>query len=271
MNVGIAILLLFVVVPVLTLVLTTGGRRARTAARLAVAIAAVLLLAGLALSTRSPGVGMLLLVGLVLVLPARRGGAPRRSLPFGRGGRRTRLRIDPSAVGGVWSRLLREAMSARDQFVATGRRAPSGAIRDQLTDLQTEVDHALAQAWDRARRGWELEGAAAGIAAAARAHRPRARWGQGWWVAPEEWRDPRVRDANRSRDEAAARLAAAMAEQRAQLQVLVARLGEAACSAAELSVAAGGVPAAVPGADRSRELVDRLTHLRAALTEATAA
>ncbi len=90
-------------------------------------------------------------------------------------------------------------------------------------------------------------------------------------MASEEWHDPRVREAQRSRDQAAARLGAALAEERAQLQVLVARLGEAACSAAELSAAGQGVLAPLPGPDRSRELVDRLTSLRAALAEASAA
>jgi len=273
MSVVVAILLLFVGLPVLTTVLALAGRRARRLlGALAAAGGGVLLLGG-RFTPAGPGAGGWLLLGLALLLlvpQMRSGSGPRLALPARGGGRRRRTRIDPSAVGGIWSALLRDAVAARDQFVAVARRAPAGAIRDQLTDLRADVDHALAQAWDRARRGWDLEGAAAGAAAAASAQRPRARWGRGWSVGPE-WHDPRVREAQRSRDEAAARLAAAVAEERAQLQVLVARLGEAACSAAELSAAGQGVVAPLPGSDRSRELVDRLSSLRAALTEAGAA
>jgi len=273
MNVIVAILLLFVGLPVLTTVLAVAGRRARAFLGALAAVGGGTLLAAGRFAPAGPGAGGWLLLGLaflLLVPQLRSGSRPRLALPARAGGRPRRMRIDPSAVGGIWSALLRDAVAARDQFVAVGRRAPAGAIRDQLNDLRADVDHALGQAWDRARRGWELEGAAAGVAAAASAQRPRARWGRGWFVGPE-WHDPRVREAQRSRDQAAARLAAALAEERAQLQVLVARLGEAACSAAELSAAGQGVLAPVPGTDRSRELVDRLSSLRAALTEASAA
>lgn len=181
--------------------------------------------------------------------------------------RRRRARIDPSAVNGIWSKLLREALTARSQFTAAVRRTARGPIREQLVDLSDEMDAALDHAWECARRGSALERAAGDIEVARRASaRNGARWARGWRPIPA---DERVLAAQRDRDAAARRLAASIAEERAQLQVLVARLVQAACSAAELSIAAG--PAALgPGSrdDLARELVDRLSALRAALEEA---
>lgn len=178
-------------------------------------------------------------------------------------------RIDPSAVGGLWSRMLRSALAARQQFVAAARRAPAGAIREQLEDLTAEVDRAVLHAWELARRGAELERAGNEIEAANRAARRSAqRWGRGWRMGPE---DDRVVAAQHARDQAARRLIRAIDEERAQLQVLVARLGEAACSAAELA-AAGRARAITASSetDRGVELVDRLTALRGALAEVSA-
>jgi hypothetical protein len=208
--------------------------------------------------------GLAVVVGLWSLAP---GWRDRVRTPSSSSGRRRRARIDPSALPGIWSRLLREALAAREQFVATIRRMPRGPLREHLEGLRGDVDLALSHAWDRARRGAELERAGAQIDAAARASsRTTARWGRGWRPVVE---DQRVIAAQRSRNAAAQRLAASLAEERAQLQVLVARLGEAACSAAELSVA-GTAPAVGPGSgdDVAAELVDRLTALRDALAEA---
>jgi hypothetical protein len=176
-------------------------------------------------------------------------------------------RIDPSTLGGIWYRLMRDALAARSQYKAAVRRAPRGAIRERLADLAGEVDLALSHAWARAKRGAALERAGAEIDAATRSSRRAVqRWGRGWMVPPE---DARVVEAQRARDAAARRLSIAIGEERAQLQVLVARLGEAACSAAELSIA--GLPAPPLGdAALAGELVERLDALRWALTEAAA-
>lgn len=183
-------------------------------------------------------------------------------------GRRRRTRIDPAALGGIWSKLLGEALAARGQFTAAVRRAPRGAIRERLAELSDEVEEAVGHAWDRARRGAELERTAAEIAGASRdSGRLTKRWGRGWHPIVE---DQRVVDARRARDAAASRLAASIDEERTQLQVLVARLSEAACHAAELSVASR--PAVLgPGTpdDLAADLVDRLAALRGALAEAS--
>lgn len=183
------------------------------------------------------------------------------------GRRRRRRRIDPALVSGFWSKLLREALTAQAQFMAAIRRTPRGAIRERLADLSGEVEAALDHAWERARRGSALERAAGDIELARRASaRNSTRWGRGWRPILT---DERVLAAQRDRDAAARRLAASIAEERAQLQVLVARLVEAACSAAELSIAAGpAVLGPSSGDDVARELVERLATLRAALEEA---
>jgi hypothetical protein len=181
---------------------------------------------------------------------------------------RRRTRIDPAAVGGVWSRLLGEALAARAQFNAAIRRAPRGAIRERLAELSGDVEEAVGHAWDRARRGAELERTAAEISGAARSSsRSMQRWGRGWRPLVE---DQRVVDARSARDAAAQRLATSINEERTQLQVLVARLAEAACHAAELSVASRPAALGAGGPDDlAADLVDRLAALRSALVEAS--
>lgn len=247
------------VVPLVGVAAVTRGRRIVIVARRAAAVGV-----GLLASTQSR-LPMAILAVAALVLWF----APQIRLPAGgRSPWRRRVRVDPAAVNGIWSRLLREALAARAQFTAALRRTPRGAIREQLAGLSDEVDAALNHAWECARRGSALERAATDIESARRASaRNGVRWGRGWRPIPT---DGRVLAAQRDRDAAARRLAASIAEERAQLQVLVARLVESACSAAELSIAAG--PAALgPGSrdDVARELVDRLAALRAALEDAT--
>ncbi len=258
-NAAITTLLFVLVVPLLAGAVVTRRQGFTTALR-------VLGAAGLGLlALVNASVTLAVLAVLLWFLPLLR--LPH--VPRAGGRRRRSRRIDPSAVTGIWSRLLREALAAESQFTAAYRRTPRGGIRDRLGELRGEVDVALEQAWDLARRGAALERSAAEIELARRAtFRAQPRWSRGWRpVVPDE----RVLAAQRSRDAAARRLAESIAEDRAQLQVLVARLGEAACSAVELSAIAGR-PAVGPGThdDVARELVDRLTALRGALAEATA-
>lgn len=257
------IVALLLVVPLLGVAGVTRGRRLRTAARRTVALFAVLLAFT---QPRFPAAVLVVAALLLWFAPLIRLPTRGWSLAGARRGtrRRRRLRVDPSAVSGIWGRLLREALAARAQFTAAVRRTPRGPIREQLAGLSDEVDTALDHAWECARRGSVLERAASDLGAA---RRNAVRWGRGWRPILS---DQRVLVAQRDRDAAARRLAASIAEERALLQVLVARLVEAACSAAELSIAAG--PAALGSGSRddvARELVDRLAALRAALDDAT--
>lgn len=219
-------------------------------------------IAALAIAMKAP---LLIIAIAVLLLPS--APWPARIRVRGPAGRR-RTRIDTTALTGIWSRLMNEALSARNQFTAAVRRAPRGAIRERLAELSDEVDVAVTHAWDRARRGAELDRAAGEIAAAARSsNRGAARWGRGWRPLLE---DQRVIDARRDRDAAAQRLATAIAEERAQLQILVARLTEAACHATELSLAHTAITPTGDTPERlATDLVDRLTALREALAEAS--
>lgn len=261
------IVALLFVVPLLAAASVTKRRGLLTAARRALAALAVLVAFT---QPRFPAAALAVAALLLWFAPHIRfpAGGWRRAGARRAGRRRRRVHIDPSAVSGIWSKLLREALAARTQFAAAVRRTPRGPIREQLDDLSVEVDAALDHAWECARRGSALERAATDIEVARRASaRNGARWGRSWRPLPT---DERVLAAQRDRDAAAHRLAASIAEERAQLQVLVARLVESACSAAELSIAAG--PAALgPGSrdDVARELVGRLSALRAALEEAT--
>jgi len=171
-------------------------------------------------------------------------------------------RVDPSALGPVWARLLREGMAAAEQFDAAVKRCRRGPLRDSLDELRAEARHALRTAGDHARRGDELDRARRDLGRVRRAAM-RAQWRAGAWRSPS---DVRVVDADRSRREGIARLDAAIAQERAALEVCVARLVAAACEAAEL--AAGSAPALPTGATTDgTELLDRLTALRGALAE----
>jgi hypothetical protein len=261
--VGYLVLLLLIGIPLL--VVWAGTRSSRPLLVLRMLWAGGLFL--LAVTLRNPwlvgGAAMLLLwpgAGLTQMWGA---GAVRLPDP----GRRRRRRIDPAGLTGIWSRLLTEALAAREQFAAAVRRTPRGPLREQLTGLTPEVDLAVGHAYDRARRGADLDRSAAEIIAASRSSsRATQRWGRGWRPLNE---DQRVVAAQRARDVAAGRLASAITEERAQLQVLVARLAEAACHAAELSVASGN-PSLTPGRpDVAGDLVERLSALRGALAEAS--
>lgn len=194
--------------------------------------------------------------------------------------RRRVARIDPGALPVAWARPLREALEARRRFAAAVRRAGRGALRERMTELAADVDRALLHARDRARRGSELEAAARALPAPRRADALRgmvARAAEGWPgpLAPQDQRLVAARDAQvAARD----RLLRAAAEERVQLQVIVARLDEASCAAAELAAGAPtGLPMGAPAGigqgdgDGTAELLDRLAALRGALTEATVA
>lgn len=175
-------------------------------------------------------------------------------------------RVDPATLGAVWARLLREGGAAVDQFDAAVRRCRRGPIRERLDDLRAEARIALRTAEGHACRGHELERARKDLGNARRAA-VRAQWRAGAWRQPA---DDRVVDADRSRSEAVARLEAAIGEERAALDVCVARLVAAACDAAEL--AAGRVPGSgtalpVGPSDDGAELLERLRALRGALAE----
>lgn len=187
-------------------------------------------------------------------------------------GRRSRWRrdryqrVDPATLGAVWARLLREGAAGVEQFDAAVRRCRRGPLRERLDDLRGEARLALRTAEGHARRGDELERARKHLGSARRAA-ARAQWRAGAWRQPA---DGRTVDADRSRREAVARLEAAIGEERAALEVCVARLVAAACDAAEL--AAGRVPgsdAALPTGTPGdgAELLERLTALRGALAE----
>lgn len=199
---------------------------------------------------------------LVMLWPARLvvGGRRRQRGPSARA-----ARVDPAAVHGDWARLLRQALRARAQFGAAVQRAPSGVVKEHLSDLVESLDAAVSCAGEVARRGAELERAAADIGV--RAGRRGLAWGAAVQRTPA---DPRVAEALRARDGASARLAAAVAKERAELHVLVARLGEAACSAAELAAYAPSTHTSLgpdSGQDATVDLLNRLEALRGALTE----
>lgn len=202
--------------------------------------------------------------------------------------RRRIARIDPSALPGAWARPLRQAVDARRRYGAAVRRSGRGAVRERMADLAADVDRAVLEAHDRARRGAELEAAARAIprerpsadalrglvaraAAGVRGPQPATAPPSHPATAPPRpvaVRDERLTAARAARGAARRRLLASAAEERLQLQVLVARLDEACGVAAELALdAPTALPAGAP--DAGCELLDRLTALHGALAEAT--
>jgi len=259
-NIVIASAVVALALPLLAMWLGTRRRGVATALRAVVA-------GGLVLLGLANGAVPVLIGGILVMLWPRRlvvGGRRRSLAPSSRV-----RRVESGAVHGEWGRLLRQALAARAQFDAAIRRAPDGVVRAQLRDLVASVDAAVSSADEVARRGAELERAAADLGVRAGRRGP-FRGGDRHRTPP----DPRVVEAVRARDAASARLATAIGKERAELHVLVARLGQAACSAAELASYAASTPVAPgPGShrDSTEDLLDRLEALRGALAEVASA
>ena len=186
-----------------------------------------------------------------------------RQIRKGRGtrARRSRRAVPAPVVLAVsrrWAMLTREAAGAAQRYRDAIARVRPGPLRDSLDAAADEVAAAVTEAGRLAVQGDRTERAHRDVLAALhRQHRQRRR-GPRLVAGLEASLDA----AAQAQADSAQRLAAAMARDHAQLQLIVARLNELTAHALELESLA--TPPALPG---SVSVAERLAALRAATAE----
>lgn len=186
-----------------------------------------------------------------------------------------RPRIDPFTLNDPWRRFVQKALQARARFDEAVGNARSGPLRDRLGEIGERVDAAVRECWQIANRGQELadarrqidagdaEGKLAELEAVTGTADPGARANPASPAAAAE----STAAALLAQLATASRLDVTISETRARLQLLDARLNEAAARSIELSVRAGGLAAlAGLGADVD-SLVGDMEALRQGLEE----
>jgi hypothetical protein len=68
------------------------------------------------------------------------------------------VRIDPFALGEPWRQIVQGAQSAGRKLRATVEGAADGPLKEQLVEIAQQVEHGLAEVWQVARRGNEIDG-----------------------------------------------------------------------------------------------------------------
>jgi hypothetical protein len=64
-----------------------------------------------------------------------------------------RAAIDPFTLSEPWRQLMQGAQGAGRKFRATASAVPAGPLRDQLDDIDVQLQHGLAEAWRIAKAG----------------------------------------------------------------------------------------------------------------------
>jgi len=70
-----------------------------------------------------------------------------------------RPRLDPFAISEPWRQYVQGAQRARQRLAATVARAAPGPLRERLDDVVARLDLGLAESWEIARRGDEIDDA----------------------------------------------------------------------------------------------------------------
>ncbi len=172
-----------------------------------------------------------------------------------RRGRRARPRtaaIDPFTLSEPWRRHVAAAQSTQRRYREIARRTPDGPLRDRLRDIDAQVDHAVGECFNIARRGDDLDDALSRFDIGALNRQM------------ERASDEPTRASVQSQLDSAARIRITRDDTDARLRLLTTRMGELVAQAAEVSV----------GTDTTDELgsgvgdvVTQLEALRLALSE----
>ncbi|MEX0847840.1 MAG: hypothetical protein WD023_08670 [Ilumatobacteraceae bacterium] len=160
-------------------------------------------------------------------------------------------RIDPFTLGDPWRRHVAAALSAKKRYDVIVRGLDQGPLRTRLAEIGVQVDHAVQECWDIARRGDSLDDSIRSLdGTALRARLERA---------TDEVAVESLRNQLASLD----RVRAARDDAEGRLHVLQTRLGEIPSQAAEMRA----------GVDHTAALgtaVDDVVVQLQALTEAVA-
>jgi len=132
--------------------------------------------------------------------------------------------IDPFTISERWRRHVAAALTAQRTYRELVRSTDTGPLRDRLDAIDREVQHAVTEIWDIARRGDELDEALSALntpSLTARANQAT---------------DPDTKASLQSQLDAAERLRSTRDDTDARLRLLTTRMGELVAQAAEVSV-----------------------------------
>jgi hypothetical protein len=74
-----------------------------------------------------------------------------------------RVRLDPFAVSEPWRQFVQGAQRSRRQLTETVKAIRPGPLRDRLQGIVDRLDQAIAESWQIARRGDEIDAAIRGL------------------------------------------------------------------------------------------------------------
>lgn len=177
----------------------------------------------------------------------------------------TAPRIDPFEVQEPWRHSVIDALQAKVRFDQAASTFRAGPLRDSVDRIGDQIDEAVAQCWEVARRGEIVARARAGIDERA-IERERARLEQALDDREPNDTQARTLEALASQAASAARLDQILTDTTERLDLLNARLDQSVTQAIELSVTNQTGDADAIGADVGR-IVDELEALRLAMED----
>lgn len=163
-----------------------------------------------------------------------------------------RAAIDPFTLSEPWRRHVSAALSAQRRYLEIVRGTRQGPLRDRLTTIGAQVQQAVEQCADVARRGDDLDAALGRIDVASLDRQLAAA------------ADDATRASLGAQLAAAGRIRTTRDDTDGRLRLLVTRMGELTALAAEVGVGVGEAESLGSGVD---DVVTQLEGLRLALQE----
>ena len=160
--------------------------------------------------------------------------------------------IDPFTLSEPWRRHVAAAQSTQRRYREIARAIPDGPLRDRLHDIDLQVDHAVVECFEIARRGDDLDDTLSRFDTGALKRQM------------ERAVDEPTRSSVQSQLESAARIRATRNDTDSRLRLLTTRMGELVAQAAEVSV---GTDTTDELGDGVSDVIIQLESLRLALNE----
>lgn len=163
-----------------------------------------------------------------------------------------KVAIDPFTLSEPWRRHVAAAQSTQRRYREIARATPDGPLRDRLHDIDLQVDHAVVDCFEIARRGDDLDDTLSRFDTGALNRQL------------ERAVDEPTRSSVQSQLESAARIRATRNDTDSRLRLLTTRMGELVAQAAEVSVGTDTTDELGTGVS---DVVIQLESLRLALNE----
>ena len=160
--------------------------------------------------------------------------------------------IDPFTLSETWRRHVAAAQSAQRRYAETARSTPDGPLRNRLAEIEVQVQQAVQECFDIARRGDELDDSLRRFNTSSLQQQLQATT------------DDATRSSLSSQLESAGRIRATRDATDSQLRLLTTRMGELVAQAAEVSVGTDSTDLIGSGVG---DVVTQLEALRLALND----